>query len=493
MPHKVEPGHKPGHHARQARQPRVSALTPAIARWSGSDVGELLLHLQRTIGNQAVNDLLHRQAVRATPLIQRAPDTADEREEAVKAAQAELAQAQQTLDTADEDDEPVVKGGPRPVELLTLHADDMCGGKKCVTDDDIYGPTNAAEKRFDQEIDRERELSKIPYKERLDRARHAASDQTDQEDWRKLTAEEVWEAGQAEGLFFDHEEAVVKADQNKMRGDYQEKREEEDRRVRHQAESEQYQNWVAQGEQMTSPAPFLQPFAFGALGTLIGAAYGGAQTGAMIGDAVNACAHGSAGDCAAAMSQLAIVAGTHAAIRGKPGEPGEGRPPGAPPVEQGDMRGIRDPEGNITIRGKTTPAGSSAPTTTGIPQGLTEDQFARVSQKIRAGAGQFGDDICVHGSRAAGTARPDSDIDVAIRVDGETFDKLIRTRFKTPNPGSAKERTMLHAIETGKIQAGEAGLSGLRRSVQGDLGLDVDISIIRIDGPTDRGPWIPLK
>ena len=33
----------------------------------------------------------------------------------------------------------------------------------------------------------------------------------------------------------------------------------------------------------------------------------------------------------------------------------------------------------------------------------------------------------------------------------------------TPNSGTSKERTMLHAIEIGKIQAGEAGLRGLRK------------------------------
>ncbi len=59
------------------------------------------------------------------------------------------------------------------------------------------------------------------------------------------------------------------------------------------------------------------------------------------------------------------------------------------------------------------------------------------------------------------------------------FDSLINQYFKTPNPGSAKERTMLHAIETGKIQAGEAKLSGLRKELQEIFGMEVDISIIK--------------
>ena len=69
---------------------------------------------------------------------------------------------------------------------------------------------------------------------------------------------------------------------------------------------------------------------------------------------------------------------------------------------------------------------------------------------------------------------------------------MIRERFGTPNPGSAKERTMIHAIETGKIQAGEAGLRGLRKELQEITGLDVDISIIRAGGLFDTPPMINL-
>jgi hypothetical protein len=136
---------------------------------------------------------------------------------------------------------------------------------------------------------------------------------------------------------------------------------------------------------------------------------------------------------------------------------------------------------------------SAPPKPPSSPQGLTEEQFADMSTKVRGGASQFGDDIRVHGSRAAGTARPDSDIDIAIRVPEDKFNQIVRERFGTPNPGSAKERTMMRALETGKIQAGEAGLRPLRQQVSKDLGMDVDISVIRVDGPFDKGPWVPLK
>jgi len=128
-----------------------------------------------------------------------------------------------------------------------------------------------------------------------------------------------------------------------------------------------------------------------------------------------------------------------------------------------------------------------------LPQGMTPEQFQRMSQKVRAGTSQYGNDVRVHGSRASGTAHADSDIDIAVRVPKDKFNQFVQERFGKPNPGSAKERTMQHAIQTGKIQAGEAGLRGLRQSVAQDTGMDVDISVIQIGGEFDKGPWIPLR
>ncbi|MNM90803.1 Nucleotidyltransferase domain protein [compost metagenome] len=131
-----------------------------------------------------------------------------------------------------------------------------------------------------------------------------------------------------------------------------------------------------------------------------------------------------------------------------------------------------------------------------VPQGLTQAQFDKASSMIREKVGHISDDIVVQGSRAKGTAKPTSDIDIAIRVPAEKFDELIQSSFskvKPPNPGSAKEKTMLHAIETGKIQSGEAKLSKFREQLQQELGMDVDISIIKIGGPFDNPPFTPLK
>lgn len=129
-----------------------------------------------------------------------------------------------------------------------------------------------------------------------------------------------------------------------------------------------------------------------------------------------------------------------------------------------------------------------------IPQGLNEEQFNSLSKAVtqKANSIGLGDDIVVQGSYVTGKAKPNSDIDLAIRLPQEQFDAFLKQRFKSPNPGSAKEKTMLHAIQTGKIQAGEAGLSSFRRQLEGELGMEVDLSVILKQGSFDNGPVIPL-
>jgi len=53
---------------------------------------------------------------------------------------------------------------------------------------------------------------------------------------------------------------------------------------------------------------------------------------------------------------------------------------------------------------------------------------------------------------------------------------------------------MLHAIETGKIQRGELRLSSLGKQLSADTAIEkVDISVIKVGGTFDNGPWIPLR
>jgi YD repeat-containing protein len=134
-------------------------------------------------------------------------------------------------------------------------------------------------------------------------------------------------------------------------------------------------------------------------------------------------------------------------------------------------------------------AGNQAYPFRDVPQGLTKGQFGDAADIIRASkAGQYSDDIVVQGSRTNGTARPNSDIDFGVRVPEDKFNQILNDRFGTPNPGSAKERTLQNAIETGKIQSGEAGLRPLRKQLESQLGIDVDISVIKQGGAFDQRP-----
>jgi hypothetical protein len=74
-------------------------------------------------------------------------------------------------------------------------------------------------------------------------------------------------------------------------------------------------------------------------------------------------------------------------------------------------------------------------------------------------------------------------------VSREQLDALIKKSFGTPSQSSSKEKTMLHAIEVGKITAGYARpkLSGLREELQEIIGRKVDVSIILKGGEFDAG------
>ena len=46
---------------------------------------------------------------------------------------------------------------------------------------------------------------------------------------------------------------------------------------------------------------------------------------------------------------------------------------------------------------------------------------------------------------------------------------------------------------TGKIQAGEAGLSPLRKQLEKELGMEVDLSVIKAGGKFDNGSQLPMN
>ncbi|MCL2618065.1 MAG: nucleotidyltransferase domain-containing protein [Defluviitaleaceae bacterium] len=127
-----------------------------------------------------------------------------------------------------------------------------------------------------------------------------------------------------------------------------------------------------------------------------------------------------------------------------------------------------------------------------IPQGISQVSFNRAVKLIRERAGHISNDIVVQGSRARGTARVGADIDFGVRVSPQKFDQLIKEKFGTPNPSSAKEKSMLYSIRDGRIFAGEAGFKSLKAELKNELGfgIKVQISIIKKGGPFDHSYFI---
>ena len=133
-----------------------------------------------------------------------------------------------------------------------------------------------------------------------------------------------------------------------------------------------------------------------------------------------------------------------------------------------------------------------------IPQGVSREKFNKMSSLLKKRLGGLSDDVRIQGSRARGTARPDSDIDIGIIVTEGEFSGILAESFKTVNPGSARSRTYLNALLTGKISPGNAGplkglLRKLRKEVADELGMKVDLSIIRRKSSFDSKPTIKIK
>lgn len=132
-----------------------------------------------------------------------------------------------------------------------------------------------------------------------------------------------------------------------------------------------------------------------------------------------------------------------------------------------------------------------------LPEGLTRSQFSDIGKVFRKGL-NLDANVVVQGSRVTANMTGASDLDIAVRVAPETFDAMVAKRWSNVKPDSARARTRDRAIETGKITAGDSipKLSGLRSQVQGILGDEVDhvdVSIIKMGGSFDNGPFIGIK
>ena len=129
-------------------------------------------------------------------------------------------------------------------------------------------------------------------------------------------------------------------------------------------------------------------------------------------------------------------------------------------------------------------------------------QFAELLGKLKASAAEkgYGDQIYVQGSRAAGTATPESDLDIAIRVTPHKFQEILKQAFNGAKPpskdlpnGNAVWRAMQEASEQGRIFRGEIGMHGLGVEMEKGLGIkQVQITIIRAGGAFENGPFVPV-
>ncbi|MET8406154.1 RHS repeat-associated core domain-containing protein [Streptomyces sp900116325] len=131
----------------------------------------------------------------------------------------------------------------------------------------------------------------------------------------------------------------------------------------------------------------------------------------------------------------------------------------------------------------------------GVPQGISPRNFTIISKMLRAnGVDRIGK-ISVQGSRAAQQVGPDSDLDIAILVSPSRYNEMIKESFPSPRPGNARYKTYTHAVEYGKITAGDVKprLSNIRNQLQEQLGMKVDLSVIKIGGDFDKGPYVDIR
>lgn len=125
-----------------------------------------------------------------------------------------------------------------------------------------------------------------------------------------------------------------------------------------------------------------------------------------------------------------------------------------------------------------------------LPEHVQPETWNHAAHLLQDKAHELGGEAGVQGSRVAGTHRPDSDIDFGIKVNGHRFDELLQQRHQHVTPGSNLWETLRVAGERGRIHGGEAGLRQLRKQLERELGMEVDLSVIKHGGLFDQGPWI---
>lgn len=225
------------------------------------------------------------------------------------------------------------------------------------TDEQIYGETDAALKRIDTQIAEDREISKRPYEKRLQHARNRVSDGMDT--WgtpkynaTKMTGDMVWnygrnntwknDQGRELPFFTEGEKKAVYEDQKSKQQWAQQEQKEANERELTRVQIARDAQVKAGFDRIRSPAAVIQPFAFGAFGAPVFAAYAGIQTGKSVGDAYNACKNGPTTECLAATTHAGIAIATDVYAL-KSGAPGKG--PQADASVSGEIINRKLPDG----------------------------------------------------------------------------------------------------------------------------------------------------
>ena len=133
-----------------------------------------------------------------------------------------------------------------------------------------------------------------------------------------------------------------------------------------------------------------------------------------------------------------------------------------------------------------------------VPVGFDATSFASLSPRLKQNLSYFGSDSRIQGSRASGTATPDSDLDIAIRVDEARFNEILNDPnlcyYGKAKLNNSDQRGKETAIKNGIIFRGEIYQRPLGVQLEQDLNIKpVQISVIRIGSSRDTGPWIPIE
>ncbi len=332
------------------------------------------------------HELAHVQQQKSgPPLVQRAPDSNEDREEALRQLNAAIKELKQT----EEEDKEPEKPARRP-RSLRMSPDEMCGGK-CFDENAFNRSIRDSNRRLDERIEKDRRKSKVPYSERFNQVLEEMAKMQHKKlekespgirisELSVQSPDEVWSYGMATGQFFESEEKVVREDAEKrarktfkqryahamnsvgnnwnpgdahtpakevwdfgisngvflssemaqvlgVRNAYirklNDEAEEKAMYARRKAASDREQQFIANFEavKFQSASLFYAPFLGGGMGTILGSAYEGSQMGLMVGETYNACAHGDAADCFKAAAPLVAAAIVHQKMRAKPEEP----------------------------------------------------------------------------------------------------------------------------------------------------------------------------